>query len=662
MAGTFVAPDGITWIEYEAPSLVNAWAIAYSPSLNLFAAVSYNGYARVLTSSNGINWTLVIKGDAPGQYPKGWRDIVWGRNAFVAVGDKGILLSFDARNWTKLALPDLAYTSVTYSDELDRFVALSNSGIGVSFTITSNLNIEYSQSTIPVGRWSSVAYSDAIGRFVAISYAGSIGSIYSDDGLNWTNGSLQKNPWSKILWIPSFNRFFAVANTGERNVFTSTDGISWIEHDTTGGYWRDLAWSPGLNMFTIVSSAYDINNASSLDGGNTFIEYKNRRLASISRSDNLGIFVGQIVPDNLYEVETNYNLLVGNLLAPTPTVTPTISVTPTITPTPSITPTITPTPTTSHPAISYTLINSNTGATLPNNSVLQAQCIPIISTGVDGITCDGSTEECPISDCAPITGIPFSIRPSGGYGPYTVKISHVDKNTSECIRLSYNNQYTTLISSDTNLNVDVAGSSGNYGPISINGMCGTDSNAIQGNIYFTITDSMNYTYQVMLPYTSTRIYPTNPVYEQAPDIQLGNYPITTTYPRLQAIGSPYYLYVQPNLASAPGNSRYYMMRTFNIASAGLYTFKVYHDDNYKFYINGTLTVDDPTSVNVSNNENPSTYQINLEAGSQQWVMMYENIPNNTPGYIAFTIYDSSNNIIYISRADGWLALTTTTGV
>jgi hypothetical protein len=67
MAGTIVAPDGITWMEYAAPSLVNAWAIAHSLTLDLFTAVSYNGYARVLTSSNGVNWTLVVKGDAPGR-------------------------------------------------------------------------------------------------------------------------------------------------------------------------------------------------------------------------------------------------------------------------------------------------------------------------------------------------------------------------------------------------------------------------------------------------------------------------------------------------------------------------------------------------------------------------------------------------------------------
>lgn len=116
-----------------------------------------------------------------------------GRNAFVAVGDKGILLSFDGRNWTKPALPDLAYTSVTYSEELDVFVALSNSGVGVAFTITPDLNITYTQSTIPVARWSSVAYSDEINRFVAASYAGTVGSMYSNDGLNWTNGSTEKS-------------------------------------------------------------------------------------------------------------------------------------------------------------------------------------------------------------------------------------------------------------------------------------------------------------------------------------------------------------------------------------------------------------------------------------------------------------------------------------
>lgn len=406
MAGTIVAPDGITWIEYNAPNLVNAWAIAYSPTLDIFSAVSFNGYARVLTSSDGINWSLIVKGDAPGQYPKGWRDIVWGRNAFVAVGDKGILLSFDGRNWTKPSLPDLAYSSVTYSESLDCFIALSTSGVGVKFSISDTLAITYSQSTIPVGRWSSVTYSDEADRFVALSYAGQVGAIYSIDGTTWTPAFLQKNPWSKILWIPSIEQFVAVANTGENNVFASSDGVSWVEHDTTGGYWRDLAWSPSLNMFTIVSSAYDINNASSTNG-TSFTEYQSRRLSSIQWSDDLGAFVGQIVPDNLYYVEQNYNALVGAVITPTPTNTRTVTPTPTNSPTPSITPTFTPSSTVT-PTVTITATATVTPTLTPTLTPSVTMTMTLTPTATPG----ASPTVTPTLTTTPTPTVTFTPTPS----------------------------------------------------------------------------------------------------------------------------------------------------------------------------------------------------------------------------------------------------------
>lgn len=359
MNDPIVAPDGITWSEYNPDNLVNCWSICYTPPLDIFTAVSYNGYARVLNSSNGIDWAPIIKGDAPGQYPKGWRDIVYG-NAIVAVGDNGILLSLNGLNWTKPALPDRAYTSITYSQSLNKFIILGNE-ISVIFSIDEDLSLTFNQIQIPPGKWSSITYSEDLNLFVAISYYGPNGSMTSSDGITWTLGTLPRNTWSKIIWISTLNQFIAVSNSADNNVYSSVDGLTWVEQDTTGGYWRDLAWSPALNMFTIVSSAYDTNNASS-HNGTSFTEYKSRRLSSIEWSDDLQAFVANIVPENLYFVPENFNVLVGKIITPTPTPTPTISITPSITPTISLTPTITQSIT---PTVTSTITPSTTAAVSP---------------------------------------------------------------------------------------------------------------------------------------------------------------------------------------------------------------------------------------------------------------------------------------------------------
>lgn len=347
MAGnTFATPDTITWVEHDATSLINSWAIAYSPTLRSFAAVSFNGDSRVLTSSNGINWFAVVKGDAPGQYPKGWRDIVWGGNAYAAVGDYGILISFNGRLWTKADVPAHNYTSVTYSAQLDCFIAMATNGVCVKFSVSPSTGLIASSHTIPLGHWSSVTYSDELGKFLAVSYGGDTPSITSDDGETWVTGTLSKNLWTKVIWVPSQNKFYAISNTSNNNLQSSTTGTSWESISTVGGFWRDLVWVPSLNMLAMVSSATEVNTGT-ITNGAPAIGYKTRRLASISWSDDSGTFVAQIV-NNAGDPE--YNVLVGNVTTLTPT--PTITISPTISATPLLTPTVTPTIT---PTISVTV-------------------------------------------------------------------------------------------------------------------------------------------------------------------------------------------------------------------------------------------------------------------------------------------------------------------
>ncbi|QDJ96517.1 hypothetical protein Xoosp13_331 [Xanthomonas phage Xoo-sp13] len=356
---TFIAPDGITWFEQTATTnLVNCWSMCYSPAFSKFFAVSYNSYSRVLSSSDGITWDSVVKGDAPGQLPKGWKQVVQG-NVLVAVGVNGIMLSVDGLHWTTPNLPQLNYNTIEYSQELNRFVALTDTN-AVVFSVDSNLTLTQQLVPIPTSKWSSIAYSPSLNRFVAVSYRGPISVMYSTNGINWTNGNLLSNLWNKIVWSPERGQFLAIANASSSNVGTSTDGINWTTVNNTTNYWRDLTWSPELGMFMMVSSGFG-NNNSSTSGGTSFTTYKTRRLSSVVWSSEYQMFIANVVQTPSLVPSDLYNVLLGKQITPSPTPTMTVTPTATVTPTPSITASITPSATiTPTPTVTATLTPSIT--------------------------------------------------------------------------------------------------------------------------------------------------------------------------------------------------------------------------------------------------------------------------------------------------------------
>lgn len=340
---TFIAPDGITWFEQVSDSkLVNCWSMCYANNLNAFFAVSYNGYARVLKSTDGTSWTSIVKGDAKGQLPKGWKHIVQG-NVLVAVGVNGIILSTDGDHWTVPDLPQLNYNTVEYSPTLNRFVALTDN-TAVLFSIDKNLTLTQQVVSIPTSKWSSLVYSPSLNRFVAVSYGTASALMYSTNGITWTTGNLPQNLWSKIVWSPERSQFLAIARSPTSNVASSSDGINWSTTNNSTNYWRDLAWSPELGMFMMVSSGFG-NTNSSTGGGTSFTTYKTRRLSSVVWSSTHQMYVANVVQTQSLAPSDLYNVLIGKQITPSPTITPTVTPTMTVTPTPTITPTLTRTAT-----------------------------------------------------------------------------------------------------------------------------------------------------------------------------------------------------------------------------------------------------------------------------------------------------------------------------
>lgn len=257
------SPDGITWTlrysvdNYEAEitgisgSIGNAECvltdIAYSPELNWIVVVwdsrtNTTKYRHVMTSSDGITWTLR-------QLPVGselWNCITWsgelGRFVILSGDSSDVsqgLTSPDGITWTKRILNGVngIWNKVIWSDALNKFVAVSSGGNyrvmssvdGINWT-GANIN----SNNINNALWRSVAYSPTLDLLVAVANTGNLGGAVmtsEDGGGTWRSidNPGEINKWSDVIWLDSAGEFVACAEFGRGNRFmTSSDGLSWV--------------------------------------------------------------------------------------------------------------------------------------------------------------------------------------------------------------------------------------------------------------------------------------------------------------------------------------------------------------------------------------------------------------------------------------------------
>ena len=226
------SPDGINWTIRNSSGVNEGWtSIAWSPQLRLFAVVAETGTGlRVITSPNGIDWTA-----RNNNIDSTWQSVVWadGLGRFVAValgGTHKVMSSSDGINWsTNNVGPGLTpnqYNSVTWSPELELLVAVGEDNTSDQ-VMTSTDGFNWVNRTSPVGSWESVTWASEIGLFVAVSSGGTGNRIMtSPDGINWTaRTSPADNFWIDVEWAPDLGLFAAVADfTGTQRVMTSVSG------------------------------------------------------------------------------------------------------------------------------------------------------------------------------------------------------------------------------------------------------------------------------------------------------------------------------------------------------------------------------------------------------------------------------------------------------
>ena len=290
---------------FEVQLPANGTVKLYDPQLSDPAGWFDNNVTLLTTnyqggySPDGINWTLARTGpDVPQLL-----SVAWGSSAglFVAIGNIGpkhIVYSPDGINWTSATTPDGNWGTITYSDDLGRFVAVA-AGAGTYHAMYSDDGINWTGVSVPeTNIWRDVIWCSDLSRFVAVGQTGTNRVMYSSDGITWINTSVS-TPGTpnlqSVAYSDTLNRFVAV---GPNNYIYSTDGISWSDVGITGltinDTFTDVVWT-GVNFVTVSSSGATTNRVSySADGINwtAVVGYPNvaswHYYQSLSYSPDLG--------------------------------------------------------------------------------------------------------------------------------------------------------------------------------------------------------------------------------------------------------------------------------------------------------------------------------------------------------------------------------------
>lgn len=228
---------GVTWTPSPTPG-GNAWrSVTYGNKT--FVAVSNSGARRVMTSTNGQDWTL--RASANDSLP--WRGVAYGKGKFVAVSSHsrgGVMRSTDnGATWSMVKAPASQWTDVTYGNGL--FVANSLSKI-----MTSPNGVRWTPKTSPSKAISALVAAN--GLFVVTASLGNTRLFTSTDAVTWTAypGVGSGSHWRSLAYGNGL--FVAVASAGSQRVLTSKDGVAWVLEDigVPPMQWSSVAYGDGV--------------------------------------------------------------------------------------------------------------------------------------------------------------------------------------------------------------------------------------------------------------------------------------------------------------------------------------------------------------------------------------------------------------------------------
>ena len=230
-------------------SSLDNWVAVTSPSDHWFYGMTYGNskfvtvgdYGTILTSPDGVVWTVRTSGDT--HHLNG---VGYGNNTYVAVGDVGtILTSPDGISWTMrdAGLGSCTLNGAAYGNNV--FVVVGSSGTIV--TSSGGPNWLWYDWSVGTSDWLfGIVYGS---RFAGV---GSFGEIdYSATGASWS--PVTPPVTSNHLYGVTHGNSMFVAVGQHGIVLTSSNGSDWTITRTPEAYYTDLY---GVSFGTVSGYGY----------------------------------------------------------------------------------------------------------------------------------------------------------------------------------------------------------------------------------------------------------------------------------------------------------------------------------------------------------------------------------------------------------------------
>jgi hypothetical protein len=315
----------ISWTPQSSASDNNWIGVTYGNGL--FVAVANTGTSnRIMTSTNGINWTSGTSSVYSGY---NFFDVTYGTpngsGLFVAVWSS-VVTSPDGTTWTIQTTPanNNNWRGVTYGtpNGSGLFVAVAFTGTQRAMSSPDGSTWTATTSTIDSNNWQSVTYGtpNNSGLFVAVASSGTQRVMTSPDGLTWTsrNSAYDDNSWSGVTYgTPNGSGLFVAV--GNFSVMTSTNGIDWtLRSNPTTSRLTSVTYGNGLFVAVAAFVGTGNRSISSPDGINWTLNTTpaDNNWRSVTYGDNLFVAVASSGTGN--------RVMTGTIsIQPTPTPTPT---------------------------------------------------------------------------------------------------------------------------------------------------------------------------------------------------------------------------------------------------------------------------------------------------------------------------------------------------
>ena len=165
-----------------------------------------------MTSDDGQAWV-----SRTGAAENVWQSITYGDGLFVAVASSGtdrVMTSPDGISWTMRTVPDGSWKSVKYGN--GTFVAVASTGTNLVMTSTDG-EVWTAQAAASLNQWSALSYGG--GRFVATAISGTGRVMSSVDGQSWSSHEAADDfNWYGLTY--GTDTFVAVAQNGSNRAMT----------------------------------------------------------------------------------------------------------------------------------------------------------------------------------------------------------------------------------------------------------------------------------------------------------------------------------------------------------------------------------------------------------------------------------------------------------